>query len=776
MRFKSLGLLGAGVLLALRAGAVSGQADATAFQDSLSFLTAMQLRGVLQGVGGAETAERLLRSGLAALRLFELERDPSDADVSRKLLERAVERAPGWAWAHYGLGAALARGPELRPGGVLRGVVTVQAFAEIFGADPAARAYRSLRKAIELDPLMVPALVELSELALHTGEEAQLHEARGALFSASAAAPDRRIWLALSRVESALGMGSAAQHAAEQLVRLDSTNAIARHALARGLFAQEGKAQAAAAVYLSGLALMDSAAAELYYRDASYILTADEARAWRWLAQADRVAWLRRLWEVRAARAGVTVTERLAEHYRRLAEAERAYRRTAEFGAPPIGSLVLDGLADAPFDDRGVLLVRHGRPHDVVSTISNGFPPNQTWVYERPDTAGYRLFNFLKYPGTADYRLIVQLPPCDSSGHALQDPAVRMGLVPRFDARWVEGAIRYYEDRGKYDPEYQQLASHCQASTLRRTGRPTLMDAVTVRHDALELGMTLQREALAALNSDSHQPDFEVNVPFIHRVYTFRGAANDAELTAALLVPGDRITPARATGGQHIYRLGVTLILIDSAAERVTRMDTTMTFESGRVLAREDFLRLHVTLNAALGSAVTYRVVLRDEGGVRRGGMAVGRVAAQQLASPNPELSDLVIAESDSGRWRRGAVGLALLPPHEIDADRAFVLFYEIYNLPPGSAYAAEVSFEPIKSGVLSGLRGLFGGKPGRVRLRFDGTTSAAPVSQVTHRITSELPPGEYRLRVSVSDLRNEQRTERETRLVILPVKTGGRR
>src|SRR5262249_23239568 len=147
--------------------------------------------------------------GLAALRLFELEHMRSDADASRTFAERAVAGAPGWAWAHYTLGVTLARGPELRvagPGGVLSNVVTVQAFAEIFGADPAARAYRALRKAVELDRSLVPALVELADLILRTREEDQLHEVRNALVSASADRSDARIWLALSRVESALGM------------------------------------------------------------------------------------------------------------------------------------------------------------------------------------------------------------------------------------------------------------------------------------------------------------------------------------------------------------------------------------------------------------------------------------------------------------------------------------------------------------------------------------------------------------------------------------------
>jgi len=131
-------------------------------------------------------------------------------------------------------------------------------------------------------------------------------------------------------------------------------------------------------------------------------------------------------------------------------------------------------------------------------------------------------------------------------------------------------------------------------------------------------------------------------------------------------------------------------------------------------------------------------------------------------------LSDIVIAESDSGRWERGRVKLALMPPHEIDADRAFVLFYEIYNLPPSSRYTAEVAIEPVKAGAFSKLRGLLGGSGGKLRFKFDGQAEDAAVTQVAHRISGQLSPGTYRLRIAVRDPGTMQSETRETELVIL--------
>jgi tetratricopeptide (TPR) repeat protein len=278
-----------------------------------------------------------VRAGFAAFRLFELDRDNSAADTAKQMFERAIELEPGSAWAHFGLGLVLSRGPGLRvgkPGGLLQGIVTAQVFAEVFGVDPSSRALRELRSALQIDPDLVPALVEFADLARQERSEGTLHEARNALVAATARRPDQRLWLALSGVEAALGMPSAAQNAAERLLQNDSTDAFGLHAYARALLAQQDKAEAGVRAYLSGLAHGDSAGLQVYFDDLRPILSGTEIDTWRWLPAADKSLWIRRFWEMRAARAGRTVSERVGEHFARKSEAEQRYRRDAQYGAP----------------------------------------------------------------------------------------------------------------------------------------------------------------------------------------------------------------------------------------------------------------------------------------------------------------------------------------------------------------------------------------------------------------------------------------------------------
>jgi hypothetical protein len=52
--------------------------------------------------------------GLQRLRKYEFTMDRTDALVAASHLERAVRLSPNDAWAHYALGAALARGSDMR--------------------------------------------------------------------------------------------------------------------------------------------------------------------------------------------------------------------------------------------------------------------------------------------------------------------------------------------------------------------------------------------------------------------------------------------------------------------------------------------------------------------------------------------------------------------------------------------------------------------------------------------------------------------------------------
>ena len=101
------------------------------------------------------------------------------------------------------------------------------------------------------------------------------------------------------------------------------------------------------------------------------------------------------------------------------------------------------------------------------------------------------------------------------------------------------------------------------------------------------------------------------------------------------------------------------------------------------------------------------------------------------------------------GAWHRDVVQLNLLTPRRITTDQMFSLFYEIYNLPAGDRYRTEIEIQPVGgSGLLRGVKRLFGGGRGEVRLSFEeeSNSNLAGTDQELRRVTADLSPGRYKV------------------------------
>ena len=147
---------------------------------------------------------------------------------------------------------------------------------------------------------------------------------------------------------------------------------------------------------------------------------------------------------MRSAESGILVSERLAEHYGRLAIARRNYLRNSRRNVDGPGTLLGEAVpSESPFDDRGVVLIRRGVPARVVTTAQDGTLPNETWVYAEPGSGRNTLFHFVALRGSRDYSLVSDL---------LQavDP-----VIPGAVDRGNEAVVRLLEDRAAFEPGYQ---------------------------------------------------------------------------------------------------------------------------------------------------------------------------------------------------------------------------------------------------------------------------------------------------------------------------------
>ncbi|MGH7468474.1 MAG: GWxTD domain-containing protein [Longimicrobiales bacterium] len=753
--------------------------------------TVEQLRDSLRGVSDVASLRRresvlarglryresavLSERGLILLRLFELTGRNGDGDDARECFERLLRSEPDNAWAHFGLGLALAGGPGVRvptPGGVLDGFVLGQSLAEVAKLDPRSRAGRQFLKALELDPTLAAAAVELAELALLSRNKDLLQRSHDVLHKMVADGLARTgVATALARVQSALGKVADAEATVAQTATADA-GARTLLAQAEALLRQPGKAVSGAAAYFEGIDRTDASAVEAYFEDIRIIANQHELAEWRTAGLDERRQWLKAFWDVRAAASGKTVADRLAEHYRRLADAQERFRRTGKRGGAPLGSLLQVSYdpEQLPFDERGIIYVRHGEPDRIIRTSNADLRANESWVYTLP-SGQQQAYHFVVLRDGTDYRLVDD---------------VLQALDPSAQDFPYDGVVQMLEDRAPVDARYHLLAArfnsirntrwgasaaniqcvaaggtNCtgpgSAAGMMADGASGMLQTIAQTRQAMAVE---NREAtLSALATDSDRPIFDSPLPFYYDVYTFKGRERQTDVTAAIAIPGSSLEP-RTTNGALIYSLQLSLMVIDTLSGRVTRRDTVHQFRSDRRLGDGEHLRVHTDLTAAASGSTIHRLVIRDLGRPGRGQMYGGTTTVPAYDAPSLLLSDIVLAEPDPGAWHRGEAVLALVPPRQFLEGQPLTLFYELYNLQADAPYRTEITLEPTAQSTGFGkLKRLLGAGDGSLRLRFDGVArvnSAGHVQEI-RRVTTELKPGKYNVRVRVTNLANQQ-------------------
>ncbi len=523
-----------------------------ALRDSLARLTqpsaVLALAPVVPGQASAAT---LLRAGWVRLRLYELGDQPDALSEATQAFRRANRLDPADPWATFGLGIALLRAAD-REDADPPAIVTGQAFARVLGIDTRSRAERLLEGLVEADPGFAPAAVALAHAAAAARDADRLERVRSVLSDLveHADSADAETWLALATVHNALDHPDAAVAAARRaLAAADGPDHEALHLLVQALLRSPGREAEATALWLRMVEDADEAVLQRMFDRLAMVATETEIVRWQAADVARRRAMLSAFWDVRAAFAGVTVPERFAAHERRIAHARMHFARRRQWGAPPADALLLQ-RPDLPYDDRGVIYVRHGPPARVIRTAPRGaLPYNETWVYDRPDGSRRSLhfFNFgSRRDDTGEFGewLLAYRVPCDSD--------------------WMS-------DRAVEDVRLGAYVHACDGT------------------DRMALSAELRRDAYTALATDSDHPGFVRALPFRHGLWSFRGEASVPELVTVVEAEGD---------------LDVRTIVIDAANANVRSADASGTHAvSMRLRAPAGATAVRVIVNDARDAA-----------------------------------------------------------------------------------------------------------------------------------------------------------------------------
>ncbi len=703
----------------------------------------------------ARTASEFVTRGLIAFRRWELTHTADDLDAAKHEFERARDKDGKNVWAVYGVGLCVARSPKVRSNGPTL-VRTGRSLSKELKIDDFADARRAMERALKLDAHFAPAAIVLAQLAVKERDRDQLYKAMDALrpIAMDPAGPEDAK-LAFAQVYLAMGETRAAGNVAGPLASPPDALAEAKHTFAVALLNSPGDEAKGAAMYFQTVASMTPAVEAKLFEEVRYIATPRELAAWDSAGYAQRQLWFRDFWEMRAGLSGVTLAERLAEHYRRLSTALDRYARVSD--GPQPGYTLEDKRDPAPLDDRGVIYLRHGEPFRVISTkdypmrtsACQIFLPkrgtrvsgdtsrqrgqkweageaegtaleNESWVYVNLD-GGYEMYNFFRCDGLPDWVIPYDIP-CDA------------GQVPL-----------YVNDRQYFESEIR----NCGHNTRER----------------------IREYAREALHSDTYAPTFSRKVPVIFDLLAFRGENGRTDLTTPLVISADSLQPDRGTDNQ--YRVGLTVTIVDTATRRVARSETNFLARTTARANGGSWFDTFVQLSALPTKRAELRIVVKNS--VASDGSFFGSpISVPDYGGDSLMVSSIVLAlPVDGGNWRRGNTTLRLMPYGEY-AGGEFRAYYEIYNLPENQPYSTELVVEPWRQGANDPLRP----PPGTptIRLQFNGQAQREADGAVRElrSVESHLPAGRYRVTVTIVDQVTGKRAS-SWRAFVVPPAAGGR-
>ncbi|HEU4569070.1 MAG TPA: hypothetical protein VFS07_00685 [Gemmatimonadales bacterium] len=575
---------------------------------------------------------------------------------------------------------------------------------------------RDIRSALVRQPDHLGALTSLTHVVLPQGDRSQPDWLREVIEAAPAVpgAPND-LQLVRGRLLRQEARYPDALAALDAYVAGGGDPSVAAYERARAL-AGAGDLAAAAAAYDAGLAALTPAGRDAYLRDLAWITEpAELAPLERITDPAATARAIARFWSARDAADVRGEGERLREHLRRWAVAERRYRvqdpeRRTLFHEPwaPIAPCVprdsfslsqagtregVDPLdprrAERILDDRGLMYLRHGEPLRVVWTSGAG---------DRAQEEAAKVTRAeLEASGIPRDLVEAELGLRQRTGDLLGgtntaevwtyfiDGRVRSFLFT--GSRWLgnfapttlsanTGSGELALLRAQVDPRYYTVWSRYENPFPPKVPVECLPSVQRMARVARE-------DLVAGGSSDDAPLVFPVPALPSVQVAAVGDAAQDAGRAAvAWAIPGDHLVPARTEHGV-VYPLRWRLTAVDSAGD-VHRAEGELQLAAQDSLVAGQFLSGTLELPLPAGAwQVGVAFWQPDE---RHGGAV--QVKEVRLATGAVTLSDLLLGrEEELVRWN----GVPVNPLNTWRRDGTMQVYAELRGVPAGAEYRAAI-------------------------------------------------------------------------------------
>lgn len=565
--------------------------------------------------------------------------------------------------------------------------------------------------------------------------------------------------LLVARLWRRAGVADAAQQTLEA-IPMAKTGSLALLERARVLLETDTDRDAGTRAYWAACETLDPDALPDFRDDLLAISTPEERATWAEGSPADFAdcGWLREFWGERANRMAITVDERVALHYRRLAHARDWYwiprPRYSKSWADKRGRP--DGLA---FDDRGLMYVRMGPPEtdegfiglggegvDVAFQVADlsqettsfltGVPDDaldetRCWPYPRPD--GYRIFCFAQTSvdgfsrADGDYKLLQGIP--GTVGTHFYHRYVLNSNMPK---TWFRSRLRAaVVGLGGRASRWQAALDRVEVDHYKHVGevrtRDNISEALEQVPDVPAVRSTarLMVETLRFLNPGQRA----------WQVWTL------ASVRAGDLQPEPNAdgVPMLVAGGRFSILDGTDVEIHELAERRIPEAS----------IADDDGILFSSVFTAPPGR-LPLTVVIQDPN--RRSG---GNYLLDTLNVPAigglPMVSDIAVAQQTGGSWTRDGVNfLDVTPSHATNDDGSLYTYFEVYQVRPGTRYEVEIRMAPVdRTAEILRL------DPDELdfRLQFTAQMTGNIARHNLRLDLGEAPPGEYTLAVRVQDV-----------------------
>ena len=692
--------------------------------------------------------------GWALLRTGELLQSADTLYASADEFYHAIEQRRHWPYAWFGLGSADVALEAIHA--FVRPSVHQQP-----GAAWIQTAGIAFTEALRIEPSYVPGALALAQATLDNNFDPQTSTAvpllRGVLDSA-VGAPDP--FLLLGRLEWRLDSLPQALRAFEAYLHRGGDTALGQLEVARTEFALD-RPTAAESAYYAGAAIHDPTAIAAYRRDLSYIADSAEMLAFDSAATRNLPDWLRQFWGRRDAAAGQRAGQRLAEHYRRYHYAMVHFHNWARVQKYEFMNVFRSNRT--PFDDRGMVYIRHGLPDRVASyapppTSEYGkadadIPPNESWLYFRPQG-----------------NLVLHFVGGEASGWKLvQD----LASIAPIDAS-AENTAELFESRMEFGPPYDRLAM----LAAMQVGRESLKKLAVLAHvdytkmalgaadefSSYDAGAELARERFVSersLRIATTTDDDPIRYPqHLDAVILTYGASSPAPGRARLLVEYalpdlSGVPTTTLPDSSVVYALRLRVQAADGAGQLVLNTDSVRFIHAHRPLAKGQTL-IGMALLDVPPAEYRVKVMISDTTDSTGAAWAIAGIPAPALDGPILTLSDPILGREGSGlSWVRPDGTIPLNPLNEYPRGSMAVLSYEVGGLTPGSTFTTRIAVRK------------FGADSSHNAISIAFPTTAAQARELISKGLGlgNLNPGRYLLVLTVSD--GTHAAERTRRIVV---------